>query len=202
MRLIGKATLAGIAASCLLGLAIPGSASATANHSTDGPAVPADVQIYSNDEYVKIFGVQKAIAEGVPLPADVLSLGGRSVPPDPSIPWYRINWSALDWDYNDIPTRQGTSDFGARHAAEKHNMRGKKAINAPYNGKADRVRGTRAEYDGVVTSGGSVRMTITSVAERDDVGPGGSRTPDGRPIGTVTAFCRGQTLCPDWINNL
>ncbi|MEV8054069.1 tyrosine-type recombinase/integrase [Streptomyces bacillaris] len=35
----------------------------------------------------------------------------------------------------------------------------------PCNGNADRVRGSRAEYDGVITSGGSVRMTITSDAE-------------------------------------
>ncbi|MEU0271884.1 hypothetical protein [Streptomyces sp. NPDC006307] len=82
-------------------------------------------------------------------------------------------------------------------------MTSKKAINAPYDGKADRVRGTRAEYDGVVVSNGNqVRITITSVAERGDRGPGGVRTPDGRPIGTVTAFCRGQTLCPDWVNSL
>lgn len=81
-------------------------------------------------------------------------------------------------------------------------MRSKKAINAPYDGKVDRIKGSRAEYDGVVTSGGSVRMTVTSVAERGTVGPGGLHTPDGRPIGTVTAFCRGQTLCPDWINSL
>lgn len=72
----------------------------------------------------------------------------------------------------------------------------------PCNGNADRVRGSRAEYNGVITSGGSVRMTITSDAERGERGPNGQNTLDGRPIGTVTAFYRGQTLCPDWGDQL
>ncbi|MEU9983536.1 hypothetical protein [Streptomyces sp. NPDC050856] len=200
MQLSRKTAVLGAVAACVTAMMLPATATATGpGERTAGADAPADVQIYSNDEYVAKFGVQRAIAEGVPLPANT---GTLAPPPDPSIPWYRINWSALDWDYNDIPTRQGNNDFGAKHAASKHNMRGKKAINAPYNGVADRVRGSRAEYDGVVTSGGSVRMTITSVAERGERGPGGVNTPDGRPIGTVTAFCRGQTLCPDWINSL
>lgn len=185
--------MGGAAVACLTALFLPGTASATGDHSSDA-GIPADTQILSNDEYVAQFGVQRALAEGVPLPTD--AAGAPVSPPDPSIPSYRVNWSALDWDGYDIPTRQGNNDFGAHHAATKHNMRSKKAINAPYNGKADRVRGTRAEYDGVVTSGGSVKMTITSIAERGEKGPGGVTTPDGRPIGTVTGFCRGQTLWP------
>jgi hypothetical protein len=81
-------------------------------------------------------------------------------------------------------------------------VRSKKFINAPYNGEADRVRGSRAEYDGVIASGSRVRMKITSVAERGKRGPEGVRTPDGRPIGTITSFCRGQTLCLDWVNHI
>lgn len=45
-------------------------------------------------------------------------------------------------------------------------------------------------------------MTTVSIAERGNRGPAGFPTPDGRPIGTITAYCRGQTLCPDWINTL
>ncbi|WP_330294350.1 hypothetical protein [Streptomyces sp. NBC_00503] len=41
-----------------------------------------------------------------------------------------------------------------------------------------------------------------SIAERGNRGPAGAPTPDGRLIGTITAYCRGQTLCPDWINTL
>jgi hypothetical protein len=47
-----------------------------------------------------------------------------------------------------------------------------------------------------------VRIVTTSSAEEGEKGPDGVHTPDGRPIGTVTAFCRGQTVCPDWVNNL
>ncbi|WP_432120732.1 hypothetical protein [Streptomyces sp. S1] len=166
-----------------------------------GP-IPADVEVMSNDAYVARYGPEQALAEQVPLPPDSSPTAVRPSAADPGIPWHHIYWSALDWDHYDIPTRRGTDDFGLKHTCSKHNMCTQKAITAPYNGKADRVRGSRAEYDGVITSGGTVRMTITSVAERGERGPNGQNTPDGRPIGTVTAFCRGQTLCPDWVNQL
>ncbi|WP_405862762.1 hypothetical protein OG361_40850 [Streptomyces sp. NBC_00090] len=155
----------------------------------------------SNDAYVARYGTKRALAERVPLPPDT---GGPAAPSaaDPSIPWHHIYWSTLDWDHNDIPTRRGTDDFGLKHACSKHNVCTQKVINAPYDGKADRVRGNRAEYDAVITSGGTVRMTTTSIAERGKRGPNGQNTPDGRPIGTVTAYCRRQTLCPDWVNQL
>ncbi|MCB5163931.1 hypothetical protein LG634_03650 [Streptomyces bambusae] len=167
-----------------------------------GGGIPADVEVMSNDAYVARYGTEQAIAQQVPLPSGGGTTAARRSASDPSIPWHHIYWSALDWDHNDIPTRRGTDDFGFAHTCTKHNMCTQKAINAPYNGNADRVTGDRAEYDGVITSGGSVRMTITSVAERGGRGPNGRNTPDGRPIGTVTAFCRGQTLCPDWVNQL
>ncbi|MFF5705683.1 hypothetical protein ACFY7H_24840 [Streptomyces sp. NPDC012794] len=47
-----------------------------------------------------------------------------------------------------------------------------------------------------------MRMRTVSFAERGTSGPAGARTPDGRPLGTVTAYCLGQTLCPDWVNDL
>ncbi|NML49022.1 hypothetical protein HHL19_01400 [Streptomyces sp. R302] len=168
----------------------------------DGGQTPADAEVMSNDEYVARYGTEQALAEQVPLPPDSTPTTALPSEADPSIPWHHIYWSALDWDRYDIPTRRGTNDFGLKHTCSKHNMCTQKAINAPYNGKADRVRGSRAEYDGVITSGGTVRMTITSAAERGERGPHGQDTPDGRPIGTVTAFCRGQTLCPDWVNQL
>ncbi|MEU4065901.1 hypothetical protein AB0F25_26370 [Streptomyces wedmorensis] len=167
-----------------------------------GGRIPADVEIMSNDAYVARYGTDQALAQQVPLPPDSSPTADLPSAADPSIPWHHIYWSILDWDHNDIPTRRGTDDFGFKHTCSKHNMCTQKAINAPYNGREDRVNGSRAEYDGVITSGGSVRMTITSVAERGERGPNGQNTPDGRPIGTVTAFCRGQTLCPDWVNQL
>ncbi|MFD4828998.1 hypothetical protein ACFWPV_03930 [Streptomyces uncialis] len=182
-------------------LTSPGNA-AEADPGRDAISPGTELQVYSNDEYVRIFGAERALAEGVPLPGQTQEDNSRITPPDPSIPWHRINYSSLDWDYNDIPTRNGTNDFGARHAANKHNMRSKKAVTAPYAGRADRGSGNRWEYWGVITSGSAVRMDITSVAERGERGPGGVRTPDGRPIGTITAYCRGQTLCPDWVNHI
>ncbi|MFF0065684.1 hypothetical protein ACFYRC_29860 [Streptomyces sp. NPDC005279] len=97
--------------------------------------------------------------------------------------------------------------FGAKKAiAGGLPVSRKEGITAAYNGNADRhPRPTRYEYDAVVaTSQGGIRLTVTSVAEQGTYGPGptGPHTPDGRPIGTVTVFCRGQTVCPDWVNDL
>ncbi|MEV7617562.1 hypothetical protein [Streptomyces sp. NPDC089799] len=166
-----------------------------------GPDGGGDLLVFSNDAYTKHFGEQLARAAGVEVPQEPLArvAGVR----DPQQPWHKVNWSVRDWDGNDIPTRHGTDDFGWLHASSKHNMYSAKAINAPYDGTADKVTGTRVEYWGVVaTNQGQVRMRTVSVAERGTRGPAGKPTPDGRPIGTMTAYCLGQTVCPDWVNDL
>lgn len=199
--LFKRTTFTSAATLCILGSALAGGAHAQPAPAPHSSASPAKLQVMSNDEYVARFGVKKALEQGVPLPAGTTQ-NSPAVPRDPSIPWYHVYWTSLDWEHRDIPTRHGNNDFGLHHACTKHNMCGKQAITAPYNGEPDREHGTRLEYDGVVTDGSSVRMTTTSVAEEGEKGPGGVHTPDGRPIGTVTAFCRGQTVCPDWVNNL
>lgn len=49
------------------------------------------LQMYSNDEYVEIFGTQHSLAEGVPLTGQPQETDGRIPPPDPSTPWHRVN---------------------------------------------------------------------------------------------------------------
>ncbi|MFF4232494.1 hypothetical protein [Streptomyces sp. NPDC001820] len=211
---IGRSAFAGIAALCLLGASQAIGYATETRQSASDSALPDDFDTYtvmSNDAYIEKFGAKKAIAEGLPVSGATPSLfsgttQGRSTVPDPSIPWHHIYWTAIDWDGEDIPSRRGNSDFGVKHACTKHNACGKKVITAAYNGRADRhPRPSRYEYDAVVaTSQGGIRLTVTSVAERGNYGPGPTapRTPDGRPIGTVTVFCRGQTVCPDWVNDL
>ncbi|KOG74976.1 MULTISPECIES: hypothetical protein [Streptomyces] len=65
---------------------IPGTAHAAAEHTT----VPPDIKVYSNDEYVRIFGVQKAAAEGVPLPS-ATGRQANGVAYDPPRPWFKVN---------------------------------------------------------------------------------------------------------------
>ncbi|MBT2389232.1 hypothetical protein J7E87_07285 [Streptomyces sp. ISL-1] len=211
---IGRSVFAGFAALCLLG-ALPTSSHATETEkSASDSARPDDFDTYvvmSNDAYIEKFGAKMAIAEGLPVSGVTPSVAsgtaqGRSTVPDPTIPWHHIYWTAIDWDGHDIPSRRGNADFGVKHACSKHNACEKKVITAAYNGNADRhPRPTRYEYDAVVaTSQGGIRLTVTSVAEQGTYGPGPTapHTPDGRPIGTVTVFCRGQTVCPDWVNDL
>ncbi len=58
----------------------------------------------------------------------------------------------------------------------------------------------------VIDAATGKKLTDTLVkptsAERGEKGPGGVKTPDGRPIGTITSYCKGQTVCPDWVNNI
>ncbi|MFD3870298.1 hypothetical protein [Streptomyces sp. NPDC058623] len=167
-----------------------------------GPAPDngGELLVLSNEEYTRRFGDPSPRTAGVLVPPGPLA-STTPVPQDPQQPWHKVNWSVRDWDGNDIPTRHGTTDFGWLHASSTHNMRSEKAIDAAYHGNADKVTGNRAEYWAVVvTNNGQVRMTTVSIAERGNRGPAGVPTPDGRPIGTITAYCRGQTLCPDWIN--
>ncbi|KIF00776.1 hypothetical protein PL81_39300 [Streptomyces sp. RSD-27] len=184
-------------AACLsVVLVAPGTVWAAGRDASD------ELYTYSNEEYVKRFGEQSARAAGVRMPSDPTAPAVGAVL-DPQQPRHKVNWSVRDWDGHDIPTRHGTAAFGWQHASAKHNMRSEKAIDAPYHGRADKVSGTRAEYWGVIaTNSGQVRMSTVSVSERGDRGPGGERTPDGRPLGTMTAYCVGQTVCPDWVNDL
>ena len=159
-----------------------------------------DVRFYSNDDFVKAFGVKKALAFNIPLPADTSPAGVLS-PQDPPQPWYKIDWATKDWNGRDIPTRHGDSNFGFVHACDDHSMCAEKPMTAPYHGYPDKwTSSTRAEYYGVVVIDNEPTIKITSVAEFGHSGPNGAAPPDGRAIGTVTSYCQGMTYCPYWIN--
>jgi hypothetical protein len=175
------------------------------NPASSGSAAQ-ELGVLSNEAYVEKFGAQMALTQGVPLPSQDQQAQGTAERPAPALAGqWDILYTSIDWEGQDIPTRRGNGSFGQSHACEDHNMCSKKAITAPYNGLPDRQNssGNRGEYDGVVTTNsGQVRLTITSVAEWTEGTVYWGRTPDGRPVGTITSFCRGQTYCPDWINDI
>jgi hypothetical protein len=48
---------------------------------------------------------------------------------------------------------------------------------------------------------GATGTECRTVIVAGSTGPAGEATPDGRAIGTVTAYCKGMTYCPAWVNN-
>lgn len=191
-----------LACSALLAVGLSASVAAA----QQGPARSAasfakthDIRFYSNDDFVKLFGAQKAMAFGIPLPA--VQNPGTVGPLDPPQPWYKIDWATKDWNGRDIPTRHGDSNFGFVHSCEGHSMCAEAPMTAPYHGYPDKwTSSTRAEYYGVVVIDNEPTIKITSIAEFGHSGPNGAAPPDGRVIGTVTSYCQGMTYCPYWIN--
>ncbi|MBT2440556.1 hypothetical protein J7E93_10620 [Streptomyces sp. ISL-36] len=53
-------------------------------------AIPADVEVMSNDAYVARYGTDQALAEQVPLPRDTTPTAALPGAADPSIPWHHI----------------------------------------------------------------------------------------------------------------
>ncbi|KWW97886.1 hypothetical protein TH66_21005 [Carbonactinospora thermoautotrophica] len=115
-------------------------------------------------------------------------------------PWWHIRHATRDWNNRDIPTRQGNSNFGYQKTCGKHNMCSPRAIEAPYHGYPDETQGTRNVYYGYVLVNGRPRIKLKSVADTSQRTALGN-TPDGRPVGTLTAYCMGMERCPDWVNS-
>jgi hypothetical protein len=115
-------------------------------------------------------------------------------------------WSDTDKSGVYVPTRLGDSRLGYNHYAVRHNL----STQVPFRVIRNTTRaaidqGAHKEYKALVLKPGTlkVKMTIRIVvqaASRTDDGK--YRTPDGKNIGTITAYCEGRTKCPAWINKL
>ncbi|MFB7598233.1 hypothetical protein [Streptomyces sp. NPDC056160] len=107
-----------------------------------------------------------------------------------------------DWDGRNVPTRTGNSELGWAHFSGRHNIRTCRIVNAPLNGKPDKTDGRGGlEYWGYAFDGRHAQVKIIVKAQvtrrtqdkRYDAGK-------GQMIGVITAFCKGMTKCPDWMN--
>lgn len=137
---------------------------------------------------------QARVAElGRSLP--VASIGAAA--PD----WHSIQFATRDWDDRDIPTRWGGyTKFGFSKIESVHNISNPKAIEAGYHGYPDIRRGVRNIYYAYLLVDGFPRLKIVSAAD-DTVESDYGDTPDGRPVGTITAYCEGYDQCPDAVND-
>lgn len=120
-------------------------------------------------------------------------------------------WWTIIWDYKDLrgtttPVRLGDNKLGYSHYAQRHNLTSSKPIKAAFQThKPDKASGARLEYISWATdmSNGSVRLqvrVIVQAATRTDDGK--YRTPDGKNVGVITAYCQGYNKCPAWVNKI
>ncbi|WP_460956513.1 hypothetical protein [Parasphingorhabdus pacifica] len=114
-----------------------------------------------------------------------------------------MRWTSIDHDGHDLPVRQGGPDIAYEHYSKKHQLFSDKPIRAAVDGQHPVwFDGPRREYESVLTdSWGTVYARIRVINWDSPVTLDGVYvTPDGRPIGTITAWCRGVTICPSEVN--
>ncbi|MBM0274968.1 hypothetical protein [Micromonospora tarensis] len=173
----------------------------------------------SHDEYAARFG-SDAIATGAPASSDDGALraapeertadssGGAAPQRDPvgGTPWHQALWAQTDGRGTYVPTRFGDANLGYSHYASRHNL----TTMAPFRVIPNTTRpivdqGSHIEYQALLTdlSNGSIKIRVrivTQAASRTD--DGRYVTPDGRNVGTITAYCEGVTKCPSWVNQI
>jgi hypothetical protein len=127
--------------------------------------------------------------------------------PTPGSSIYTIMWTDKDLSNRKVPTRLGNGDFGYNHYVRPHNLYTAKpfrAIGAAHRGVVE--QGAHVEYQAIVTQYQPPRppratmkiRIVTQLATRTD--DRRYTSPDGKYIGTITAYCEGVNRCPDWVN--
>ncbi|MFI9630274.1 hypothetical protein [Streptomyces sp. NPDC052042] len=99
-----------------------------------------------------------------------------------------------------IPTRYGNGDLGWSHFSGKHNIRKCRVVNAALAGKVDRKNGGRLGYYGVARNGRRMVKIVVIVQYARRTADGEYDAGKGQKIGVITAYCKGVTKCPDWVN--
>jgi hypothetical protein len=62
--------------------------------------------------------------------------------------------------------------------------------------------GTRYQYGGVIANPASLQVVMAIVASPDQsTKTQWGTTPDGRPMGLITAYCKNVEPCPSWVNS-
>lgn len=112
-----------------------------------------------------------------------------------------VKCEQTDMEERKIPTRYGNGDLGWNHFSGKHNIKSCRVIDAALSGRVDVKHGGRLEYFGIALDNGDKQIGIVVIAQYS------RRTPDGEydagkgnKIGVITAYCKGVTKCPNWVN--
>lgn len=148
-------------------------------------------------------GAPKAIPIGAKVVDSAAALKTRSTAAD----IYTLMFQHRDLNGRDLITRQGintTTGFGYEHYAFEHNLTTERPIKTAYeNNYPDVEDGTRLEYTAHLfdSATGEIFATVRvvnvqSATSRDSV----YSTPDGRSLGTITAYCDRLDVCPNEVN--
>ncbi|MGA5301773.1 hypothetical protein ACPCHT_17725 [Nucisporomicrobium flavum] len=121
------------------------------------------------------------------------------------LPWWSVLYSYSDLKRNKVFIRYGNSALGYHHFASKHNLRNRVVFEHLMATKPTDAAGARLEYTIYVAdpSNGNIAEKIFIVSQQatrtDD---NKWKTPDGGYIGVITAYCKGKTKCPEFVNKL
>ena len=103
-----------------------------------------------------------------------------------------------------VPTRCGDSTIAWKKACQTHNFCSLSLINKVIAGTGDLIdiASTRYTYQGHIlgtVNGVYLDITLKVVTDRSTTTAKG-KTPDGKVVGTITAYCVGVTVCPAVVN--
>ena len=201
---------AGLAVAGLRGVAAAGEASA-ASTTVSQKTAAGGLQLMTPTQY-------RAALHGraVGTPATGVEALGQAMlrPNDPPTPWYEIYVAYRDRSNRDIPVRQGYSDleahgvdagaFGFNHACFDHNLCNYVVFQKGFTQESGTSVGSnRYQYElYLVDSNLNIDVDILLVQTQNRTDYEGETTPDGRPIGLITGYCRGYTNCPEAVNEV
>ncbi|MET9482743.1 hypothetical protein [Streptomyces sp. NPDC006638] len=112
----------------------------------------------------------------------------------------RTKCEETDPDGRVIPTRYGNGDLGWNHFSGKHNIKKCRVVDAALAGKVDKKNGARLEYHGVALNGRKRVNIVVIVQYARRSADGEYDAGKGKKIGVITAYCKGVTKCPNWVN--
>ncbi|WP_215541625.1 hypothetical protein [Amycolatopsis sp. CA-230715] len=121
-----------------------------------------------------------------------------------------VEKTAIDVDGEDVPVRVGQNiapTFGMLHASGKHKVTSSTVVATTIEQGEKEVRGPdNPNYVLNIYNTQDPDETLDFVVGSltiDNIGLPGipvEHSPDGRPVGVLTAFCRGMDECPQWVN--
>lgn len=160
-------------------------------------------------EYSERFGAERMSEPVQPVPegARVEPASFESRPAQPGPAWSQtIRWTFIDREGTDGVTREGNSEIGYAHYAARHNLFSDRPIAAAIQDTVpvQPPEGFRREYQSVLTNQIGTRIAVIRVIHWDNFVTNDGRyvAADGRPIGTISAFCENvpQNRCPNEVN--